>query len=108
MKAAKKSCMKSQPRPPKAKVHSRNETTDTKPIRLISEDSATEREATRLIFKKGWLSYDVWVTFTYEGITYRYSHDELLQTFITELGIIKNTKSWKQNGLYHFPRLSKK
>lgn len=65
-----------------------------------------EQEATRLIFKKEWLGYDVWVTFTENGVTYRYPHDQLLQTFISRLGIIENTKSWKQNGLYHFPRLS--
>ena len=65
-----------------------------------------EQTATRLIFKKEWLGYDVWVTFTEGGVTYRYPHDQLLQTFISRLGIIENTKSWKQNGLYHFPRLS--
>ena len=65
-----------------------------------------EQTATRLIFKKDWLGYDVWVTFTEGGMTYRYPHDQLLQTFISRLGIIENTKSWKQNGLYHFPRLS--
>ena len=65
-----------------------------------------EQTATRLIFKKEWLGYDVWVTFTENGVTYRYPHDQLLQTFISRLGIIGDTKSWKQNGLYHFPRLS--
>ncbi len=66
----------------------------------------SEQEATRLIFKKEWLGYDVWVTFTENGVTYRYPHDQLLQTFISRLGIIGNTKSWKQKGLFHFPRLS--
>lgn len=65
-----------------------------------------EQAATRLIFKKEWLGYDVWVTFTESSVTYRYPHDQLLQIFISRLGIIGNTKSWKQNGLYHFPRLS--
>jgi len=65
-----------------------------------------EQTAARLIFKKEWLGYDVWVNFEEDGITYRYPHDQLLQTFISRLGIIENTKSWKQNGLYHFPRLS--
>lgn len=65
-----------------------------------------EQTATRLIFKKPWLGYDVWVSFTEDNITYRYPHDQLLQTFISRLGIIENTKSWKNAGVYHFPRLS--
>jgi len=65
-----------------------------------------EQESNRLIFKKDWLGYDVWVTFLENGVTYRYPHDQLLQTFFSRLGIIENTKSWKINGIYHFPRLS--
>jgi len=65
-----------------------------------------EQNATRMIFKKEWLGYDVWVTFTEDGVTYRYPHDQLLQTFISRLGIIEGTKSWQNEGLYHFPRLS--
>ncbi len=65
-----------------------------------------EQMATRLIFKKEWLGYDVWVTFSEDGATYRYPHDQLLQTFISRLGIIEGTKSWRIDGLYHFPRLS--
>ncbi len=75
---------------------------------LVHQDAIIESEqpATRLIFKKIWLGYDVWVTFTEYDVTYRYPHDQLLQTFISRLGIIENTKSWKTNGIYHFPRLS--
>lgn len=62
--------------------------------------------ATRLIFKKEWLGYDVWVTFTEDDVTYKYPHDQLLQTFISRLRIIQGTKSWEEKGLYHFPRLS--
>jgi hypothetical protein len=65
-----------------------------------------EQDASRLIFKKEWLGYDVWVTFSEDGVTYRYPHDQLLQIFISRLGIIENTVSWTENGLYHFPRLS--
>lgn len=65
-----------------------------------------KQESNRLIFKKEWLGYDVWVTFSEDGVTYRYPHDQLLQTFFSRLGIIENTKSWKENGIYHFPRLS--
>jgi len=65
-----------------------------------------EQYASRLIFKKEWLGYDVWVTFTEDDTTYRYPHDQLLQTFINRLGIIEGTKSWETDGVYHFPRLS--
>ncbi|VGO21081.1 hypothetical protein [Pontiella sulfatireligans] len=65
-----------------------------------------EQSATRLTFKKEWLGYDVWVTFTEGDVTYRYPHDQLLQTFISRLGIIAGTKSWDNEGIFHFPRLS--
>lgn len=65
-----------------------------------------EQNATRMIFKKEWLGYDVWVSFTEDDTTYRYPHDQLLQTFISRLGIIEGTKSWTNDGIYHFPRLS--
>jgi hypothetical protein len=65
-----------------------------------------EQQATRLLFKKEWLGYDVWVTFTEDDTTYRYPHDQLLTTFINRLGIIEGTKSWNNDGVYHFPRLS--
>ncbi|QBG48924.1 hypothetical protein EGM51_16505 [Verrucomicrobia bacterium S94] len=66
----------------------------------------SEQESSRLIFKKEWLGYDVWVTFSEEDTTYRYPHDQLLQTFISRLGIIEGTKSWDHDGIYSFPRLS--
>ncbi|MDF7826247.1 hypothetical protein P4B35_19625 [Pontiellaceae bacterium B12227] len=66
----------------------------------------SEQHATRLIFKKEWLGYDVWITFTEDDTTYRYPHDQLLQTFISRLGIIEGTKTWETDGLYSFPRLS--
>ena len=66
----------------------------------------SEQFATRLIFKKEWLGYDVWVSFTEDDTTYRYPHDQLLQTFISRLGIIEGTKTWENDGAYSFPRLS--
>jgi len=74
----------------------------------LNEDALInpEQTATRLIFKREWLGYDVWVTFTEDGVTYRYPHDQMLQTFISRLGIITGTKSWETDGVYHFPRLS--
>jgi hypothetical protein len=65
-----------------------------------------EQNATRMIFKKEWLGYDVWVSFTEDDTTYRYPHDQLLQTFISRLGIIEGTKTWETDGGYSFPRLS--
>ncbi|MDZ8118874.1 hypothetical protein [Pontiella agarivorans] len=66
----------------------------------------SEQEASRLIFKKEWLGYDVWVTFSEDDTTYRYPHDQLLQTFISRLGVIEGTKTWINDGVYSFPRLS--
>jgi hypothetical protein len=66
----------------------------------------SDQFSTRLIFKKEWLGYDVWVTFTEDDTTYRYPHDQLLQTFISRLSIIEGTKSWDMDGVYHFPRIS--
>ena len=65
-----------------------------------------EQVATRLVFKKDWLGYDVWVSFTEDGTAYRYPHDQLLQAFISRLAIIEGTKSWDNDGAYSFPRLS--
>lgn len=74
----------------------------------LHEDDMIESEqaATRLMFKKDWLGYDVWVTFTEDDTTYRYPHDQLLQTFISRLGVIEGTKTWVNDGIYSFPRLS--
>lgn len=66
----------------------------------------SEQASTRLMFKKDWLGYDVWVTFTEDDTTYRYPHDQLLQTFISRLGVIEGTKTWVNDGIYSFPRLS--
>lgn len=66
----------------------------------------SEQHATRLIFKREWLGYDVWITFTEDDTVYRYPHDQLLQTFISRLGIIEGTKTWENDGIYSFPRLS--
>ena len=59
-----------------------------------------------MTFKKEWLGYDVWVSFSEDDTTYRYPHDQLLQTFISRLGIIEGTKTWEDDGVYSFPRLS--
>ena len=70
------------------------------------DEIESEQNATRLIFKKEWLGYDVWITFTEDDTVYRYPHDQLLQTFISRLGIIEGTKTWETDGIYSFPRLS--
>lgn len=69
---------------------------------------AREQPATRMTFKKAWLNQDVTVTFTYDGITYRYPHDELLSLIINQLGIVEGTVSWERDGNYNFRSLSKK
>jgi hypothetical protein len=69
---------------------------------------AKEQKQNRMIFKKAWLEQDIWVTFKHEGVIYRYPHDEFLDILSTQLGIIRGTKCWEQDGIFHFPRLSKK
>jgi hypothetical protein len=74
------------------------------------EQLEREQEATRLIFKREWTGRDIWVTFTDSetGVTFRYPHDQMLQVLMDQLGIIRGTRSWEENGLYHFPHLSEK
>jgi hypothetical protein len=59
-----------------------------------NHEKKIDQDSSRLIFKKEWLGYDVWVTFSEDGVTYRYPHDQLLQIFISRLGVIENTVSW--------------
>mgnify|MGYP003129703190 CR=1 FL=1 len=61
----------------------------------------------RLTFRNEYLMMNVWVTFTEDGVTYEYPHDELLIKIFYYLDTIVNTKSWIEKGIYHTPRLSK-
>jgi hypothetical protein len=67
-----------------------------------------EQDKKRLTFNREWTGHDIWVTFTdhKSGTTYRYPHDQILQTLMDQQGIIRGTRSWEENGLYHFPQLS--
>lgn len=64
---------------------------------------------TRLLFKTNWEEQGVMCQFTAEdGSIYRYHHDDLLRAIVAHGSNLKNTRSWLDRGLYHFPRLSKK
>ena len=65
-----------------------------------------EQTTTRLTFKQAWVGQNVWVTFSENGDTYRYPHDQVLQTLIKKLGIIADTRSWERERYYNIPRLS--
>jgi hypothetical protein len=77
-------------------------------ISAASKTISSEQKKNRMTFRKAWLDQGIRVTFTNEGITYRYPHDEFLNLLINQLGIIKGTKCWEQDGIFHFPKLSRK
>lgn len=57
----------------------------------------------RLTFDKKYIGKDLYICF-YDEVWYLYKHDELLIQFEDE---IKETISWANNGLYHYPTISK-
>jgi hypothetical protein len=61
----------------------------------------------RLYFEKNYLGKDIYIAFPWHGKWYLYPHDELLEK-IMATGIIKGTRSWEEDGWYHFPKLSEK
>jgi hypothetical protein len=62
---------------------------------------------TRLLFNKDWEGQGVMCQFTAPDSTvYRYHHDDLLRALVANGSNLKNTRSWLEGGLYHFPRLS--
>lgn len=60
----------------------------------------------RLTFDKKYLGKDIYIAFrSLKGNWFLYQHDELLNLVFDEIGSIQDSKSWKENGLYTFPRL---
>lgn len=61
----------------------------------------------RLTFDKKYIGKDIYICFFDKDRSkwILYPHDELLSSFEEE---IKNTKSWKEKGSYHFPYVSNK
>ena len=53
-----------------------------------------DRTATRLTFNKAWVGRNIYITFEYNGVTYRYPHDEMLEITMND-GIIKGTQNWE-------------
>jgi len=62
----------------------------------------------RLTFGKKYLGRGLWVAFPHNGHWYLYPHDSTFKTVSETLGIITDTRSWTDKGLYHFGKLSDK
>lgn len=60
----------------------------------------------RLTLSKKYLGKNLFVAFHTEGDWYLYPHDELLERVLAESNI-GETRSWAEEGLYTFPKLSR-
>ncbi len=58
----------------------------------------------RLWFEKKYIGKNIWMCFRKDNFVYLYPHDDLLNIMLSSTNI-KNTKSWIQDGIYHFPSL---
>jgi len=60
----------------------------------------------RLAFNRKYKGKNLCVAFPHKGSWYLYRHDALLEIALrnTQIG---SSRSWKKNGSYHFPRLTK-
>jgi hypothetical protein len=61
----------------------------------------------RFCFYKKYRNYDLYVCFPDGDEWFLYPHDELLRIVLSETNI-ENTSSWREQGGYSFPRLSKR
>ena len=59
----------------------------------------------RFSFCKKYLGKDLYIAFKSNEQWYMYPHDELYNE-IAGISTIENTKSWANEGSYHFPKLS--
>ena len=57
-----------------------------------------------LTFQKKFNGKDIYIAFPKDGKWYLYSHDELLNH--KAFDSMKETKSWKEKGAFHWPRIS--
>ena len=60
----------------------------------------------RLTFDKKYQNKGLFIAFPYAEDWYLFPHDELLATVLTDTGTMTGTKSWDEQGTYHFGRLS--
>jgi len=72
----------------------------------ISGDVRRVQLKARLTFDRKYKDKDLYVAFPDDGAWYLYRHDELLEKILAG-GNVGSTQSWQQDGVYHFPRLSK-
>lgn len=61
----------------------------------------------RLTFSKKYLGCELWVCFRNGYDWYFYPHDKMLAILLNEFDM-GNTRSWDSEGLYTFPRLSRR
>lgn len=59
-----------------------------------------------LTFQKKYNGKNIFIAFNEDGKWYIYTHDEL-QTECLRRGLMKDTKSWDEEGSYNFPRIPK-
>jgi hypothetical protein len=60
----------------------------------------------RMTFDRKYMGKDLYIAFPDEGAWYLYLHDDLLDKILAASNV-GSTRSWQENGAYHFPRLSK-
>ena len=59
---------------------------------------------TRLYLCKKWYGKNIYIYAVIHGKYFLYNHDQTVDWVLLNSNV-KNTKSWKVNGLYHFPSL---
>ena len=66
----------------------------------------------RLHFEKKYKGKNIYMAFNQGGKWYLYPHDKLLRKKVEGQkmveGLIENTKSWDERGIYHWPSIPKK
>ena len=61
----------------------------------------------RLSLDKKYIGKSIHIAFCQDNRWYIYPHDEIKKVII-DLGLIAKTKSWKQKGLYNWPKIPEK
>ena len=63
------------------------------------------RIQTRLYFAKQFQRQGLWLCFVGDGEVYLYPHDQVLEFIQKDGRILVGTRSWEDQGIYHFPRI---
>ena len=62
----------------------------------------------RLLFDKKYIGKNITIGFPDDEDWYLYPHDEVLNLVLSETETMTGTKSWEEDGQYHFPSLGSK